>query len=215
MADPVSMKSFPRTVAICIATVATGCVSLHPEQCGEYMLFDAERRLCVCTENAIAVSGGCQPCATDEVVVGNACACPPRQAKNEANLCATVAGLGDSCSASMPCSDATYGFCAPSTAGVTSGTCTQQCATNDDCQPAYTCATWEGVPYCREFSGLGNACVEEADCAGLDARVCDTSATQACVVAGCSVAENDCPRGSTCCDLSAFGAGTLCMGDCP
>jgi hypothetical protein len=39
--------------------------------------------------------------------------------------------------------------------------------------------------------------------------------THTCIVAGCSLSANECPRGTMCCDLSQFGLGTLCGAACP
>jgi hypothetical protein len=39
--------------------------------------------------------------------------------------------------------------------------------------------------------------------------------THTCIVAGCSLTANECPRGTMCCDLSRFGLGTLCGAACP
>jgi hypothetical protein len=179
------------------------------------MSFDAEREICLCAQNAIASTNGCTPCADDEVVTGTTCGCPAGTAKNDTNVCAVVAGLGDACEDHTQCADSTYSFCAPMTAGTTAGTCTKMCASDDDCGGAYTCATWEAQPYCRQFSGVGATCAAQEDCAGLDAQACDTFQTHTCMIAGCSLDDGDCPRGMECCDLSAFGAGTICMPGCP
>lgn len=200
--------------AACAALV--GACFLEPDpRCGPAMHYEPARHACVCDEGAVPVAGGCARCAEDEVVVGTVCACPPGATKNADGVCAVVEGLGDPCSAQMPCTDATYDLCAPSTAGVTAGTCTKACVSNDDCDAAYTCATWEAAPYCREFSGVGKPCTSQGDCAGEDAMACDTMQTHMCLVVGCTVADDECPRGTECCDLSAFGAGTACLGACP
>jgi hypothetical protein len=185
------------------------------DRCGPNMSYVADTNTCVCVENAIATSGGCTPCADDEVASGTTCGCPTGMAKNESNVCTLVAGLGDACDETTPCIDATYSYCAPATGGVTAGTCTKTCATDDDCGATFTCATWEAQPYCREFSGVGASCSAQGDCADFDAQACDTVQSHACVIAGCSLDDNNCPRGTECCDLSAFGAGTICMGACP
>ena|SRR5687768_123335 len=200
-------------VGLC-AALASACMS-DSERCGPNMTYDAEHVTCLCAANAVAVEGGCRACADDEVVVGESCACAPGQAKNEANVCAVVAGLGDPCGASQACTDATYSYCAPATAGSSASTCTKTCASDADCGAAHTCATWEAQPYCREFSGVGESCTSQADCAGFDAAGCDTFQTHACLVVGCALDKDDCPRGNTCCDLSAYGAGTACMAVCP
>jgi hypothetical protein len=121
-------------------------------------------------------------------------------------VCAALPGLGDSCDGDHPCIDATYDMCAETSIGAF--TCTRGCATDDDCPGAYTCADWEAEPYCREFTGVGTACTTSDDCAGLDADFCIQGY---CVIDGCTVGVDECPRGMACCDLSAYGIGTLCI----
>lgn len=210
-----SMNHRTRALVASIAAYFGGACIDDSERCGSNMVFDEKRYACFCDDHSVSLDGSCKACAADEVVVGGVCGCPPGEVKNEANLCAAVAGLGDPCSADQPCSDATYNVCAPATAGSSAGTCTSSCTSDADCSPSYTCAVWESAPYCRQFSGLGAGCASDADCAGFDATVCDTYLSHTCIVAGCSVNANDCPRGLTCCDLSAFGAGTACLETCP
>jgi hypothetical protein len=193
---------------------AIGCLYDPDRACGANMLFNPERQICVCNDTAIPVAGGCQPCAADEVVVGGACACPDGQTKNQDNVCATVAGLGDPCAAETGCNDATYSVCAPSTAGSSAGTCTKGCASDADCDGAYTCATWEAAPYCRKFAGAGASCSAQADCAGGDAEFCETYMSHTCFVANCTLGVNDCPRDTQCCDFSPYGLPNLCSPVC-
>jgi len=175
------------------------------------MTFVEAANACVCDSDAIAVAGGCQPCAADEVPTAGKCTCPAGKSKNTANVCETIAGLGDACdTASAPCADATYSYCATGGSG-TAGTCTNECAASAECGAAYTCATWEANPYCRTFAGVGDPCGSNADCTG-DANLCDTQQTHTCVIQGCSLTDNDCPRDLTCTDYSSFGIGTLCAG---
>jgi hypothetical protein len=196
-----------------IAPVAGGCLYDPDRRCGPAMTYLEAAETCVCNPDAIPVPGGCQACAADEVASGGKCACPAGQTKNAQGACATVTGLGDACdTASAPCTDAMYSFCATKSSG-TAGTCTRTCSSTADCDAAYTCATWDAHPHCRTFEGLGDTCTAPADCTG-DARFCDTFQTHTCIVAGCSLTTNDCPRDQTCCDFSGFGLGTLCAGAC-
>lgn len=196
-----------------IGSIAGACVYDPGRRCGPAMTYLAAAEICVCDSDAVPVTGGCKRCAADEVVSGGTCACPPGETKNAQGACATVAGLGEACdTASSPCTDATYSYCA-TRGSATAGTCTRPCGSNADCDAAYTCATWEATPYCRTFDGLGDSCTSSADCTG-DARYCDTVQTHGCVVSGCSLTDNDCPRGQTCCDFSVYGLGTLCAGAC-
>jgi len=194
--------------------MAGGCVYNSNERCGPAMRLDATLDVCVCDDNAVITGLGCTPCAADEIVVAGACACPSGSAKNAVNTCEIVRGLGDACATSSECTNATYGYCAPATAGSTANTCTSTCITDVDCGATYTCATWEARPYCRAFSGLAKSCSSQADCAGTDATFCESTQTHRCMVAGCSLTTDDCPRDTTCCDFSSYGLGTLCAGAC-
>jgi hypothetical protein len=177
------------------------------------MTYAEAAKACVCDSNAVAVPGGCQVCAADEVPVSGKCDCAAGQTKNADHVCVTVAGLGDACdTGTSSCTSAQYSYCAASGAG-TAGTCTNQCTTDNDCDSSYTCADWKSPAYCRTFTGVGDACASSADCT-RDAKYCDTFQTHTCVVSNCSLTDNDCPRGSMCCDFSAFGLGTLCAGAC-
>jgi hypothetical protein len=209
-------KSLWRTSAACLGAVVialaiSACLYNPDQRCGPAMHFVETANACVCDSNAVAVPGGCKQCAADEVAAGSACACPAGETKNASNVCAIVPGLGVACdTASNPCGDAVYSYCATSGSG-TAGTCTKSCTSNNDCDAAYTCATWEAQPYCRTFSGVGKACTAQGDCTG-DANFCDTFQTHSCIIAGCDLVKNDCPRGMTCSDFSNFGLPNLCAG---
>ncbi|MCE9573824.1 MAG: hypothetical protein K8W52_11780 [Deltaproteobacteria bacterium] len=177
------------------------------------MQYVAELAACVCAPNAIAVPGGCQACAEDEVVSDNQCVCPAGEVKNDVGVCARVPGLGDPCDPSgNTCTDAVYNYCAATSA--TTGTCTNRCTSDTDCGTTGTCADWEAEPYCRTFSGVGKSCTQQSDCAGLDASSCDTVLSHTCIVAGCTVTGNECPRNQICCDYTSYGFGLLCQAAC-
>jgi hypothetical protein len=211
--SPGSRRAALHLLAALTGLVVGSCIYDSSHRCGPAMTYVEATRTCVCDDNAIAVRGGCQVCAADEVAVAGKCACAEGQTKNAANVCTVVAGLGDPCdTATSPCTDATYSYCAARPGG-TAGTCTNTCASNSGCGAAYTCATWEPEPYCRTFDGAGATCASPSDCTG-DATYCDTFMTHSCIVADCSLSENDCPRDTMCCDFSGFGLGTLCAGAC-
>jgi hypothetical protein len=196
------------------ALVMAACVYDPDRRCGAAQMYSESAQVCVCEGNAITVPGGCKPCAADEVVTGMTCGCAIGQKKNADGACAVVNGLGDPCdTVTAPCNDTTYSYCAVQDGG-TSGICTQTCAGNADCEATYTCATWEAQPYCRTFTGVGQTCGASTDCTG-DANFCDTFMTHSCLVSGCSLTANDCPRDTMCCDFSRFRLGTLCAGACP
>jgi len=211
------MMKLARCSWLFLATVglAGGCAVDASDRCGSAMEYDATLNACVCVPNAVISGLGCTPCADDETVVSGSCACAPGSAKNAENVCERVVGLGDACDATSTCTNDKYSYCAPSTAGVaTSNTCTAPCTSDADCDAAYTCATWEAQPYCREFAGFGKSCGTSADCADTDAKYCDTFQTHTCVVNGCSLETSDCPKGTMCCDFSNYGLGTLCAEAC-
>lgn len=176
------------------------------------MTFVAAIDACMCVDGAAPVTGGCRPCPAGEVAVNGACGCPAGQTHDAAGACVPAVGLGAPCDQTRPCSDATYHYCALRGAD-TAGTCTTTCASNGDCDAAYTCATWEQQPYCRTFDGFGAPCTSSTDCVG-DATFCDTFVSHRCDVAGCSLERDDCPRGTQCCDFSAYHLGTLCAETC-
>jgi hypothetical protein len=199
--------------AALIGSITGACLYDPDQRCGPLMSFSEAAQVCVCDGNAIAVAGGCQRCADDEVASGGKCACPDGSTKNADNLCVMVTGLGDACdTVTAPCNDATYSRCAVRDSG-TAGTCTKSCASNNDCDAAYTCATWEADPYCRTFEGFGDSCAGPADCTG-DAKYCDSFVSHRCLVNDCSLTANDCPRGTMCCDFSGYGIGNLCVEAC-
>jgi hypothetical protein len=190
-----------------------GCSVDDADQCGPNMVYSDEQRVCLCVDNAIEVAGGCEECADSEVVdrASNQCVCPEGQVRVDGTTCQEIGGLGDECnSTDLTCEDAVYTVCAMPP-GAQAGYCTKPCAEDADCEDAYTCADWEEEPYCRSYSGAGRPCESDADCAGTDAAACDTFQSHTCLVAGCSLELDDCPRGTGCCDLSAYGAGTLCI----
>ncbi|MCX5744640.1 MAG: hypothetical protein NT062_19290 [Proteobacteria bacterium] len=180
-------------------------------RCGPNMKYVDALGVCVCSDHAISDGGGCTSCAADEIVVGNTCACPPGEARNANDACAAVAGFGAACDAQTPCSNPTYSVCAVREG---TGTCAHPCAVDTDCPASDVCADWEPLPSCRTYTGYGATCTNANDCASYDATACLQGH---CVVDGCTVGVDDCPRDTTCCDLSSYGLGTVCTppGSCP
>jgi len=180
---------------------ATGCADA---ECGPNMELHAEMGVCVCVDGSVADGGGCRLCAADEVAVNGACTCPENQAKDASGVCAELPGLGAPCSATTPCDSPVFDVCYEH---LGESTCTRGCASDTDCPGEYVCADWEATPVCRTFTGVGAACNAPEDCASYDASSC---VQNLCVVQGCTVGVDDCPRDSKCCDFSAFGFGTIC-----
>jgi hypothetical protein len=199
-------------IFVVLASLTVGAC-LYDQRCGPAMAYDAAAGVCMCDSDAFAVTGGCQRCPTGEVAINGACGCPSSQTKDADGTCHAITGLGNACdTVSSPCADATYSYCAVHGGG-TAGACTNQCTSNADCDPAYTCATWEAQPYCRSFDGVGASCVSSMDCTG-DANFCDIYVSHRCGITGCSLTANNCPRDSLCCDYSAFGLGNICADVC-
>lgn len=194
-----------------VTALQGGCAIDDAEKCGPAMVY-TDAHVCVCVENAIEVPGGCEPCPDGDVVdeTNQVCACPTGQLRDGDGVCEEVAGLGDACNGvDLTCQDAVYGFCAVGD-DATTGYCTRTCVDDSDCELDYTCAVWEAEPYCRTFTGVGQACESSDDCAGNDAAFCETFQSHSCQIQGCTVGVDECPRGNSCCDLSGFGLGTLC-----
>jgi hypothetical protein len=104
----------------------------------------------------------------------------------------------------MPCTDATYNFCATSPSG--EGYCTTSGCTGGDCTGGYACDLGATPSYCkRPPKGLSMSCTSNADCAGTEATYCDMYQSHSCLVEGCTVSPDSCFEGWDCCDLSAFG----------
>ncbi len=191
-------------VVCAVASLHGGCVYDAANTCGPSMRYESALGVCVCDDDAVAVGGGCKKCADDEVVSGVSCGCPAGETKNADNRCAPVPGLGSACAATSECTAPPFDLCAIRD-GI--GSCTSQCSADTDCPANYVCADWEPVPYCRVFTGYGATCVTD-ECASYDASFC---AQGHCVVQGCTLGVDDCPRDTGCCDFSGFGIGTLCV----
>jgi hypothetical protein len=199
------------SILVLVLVAAAGCVYDASDRCGPNMIFVAKLEACLCADNAIVEDLGCKACEPDEVVIAGACGCAPGSAKSADDVCERIAGLGDACASAGDCTNPAYAYCAP---GVAGSTCTSTCDDDAGCGDAYTCATWEPQPYCRQFVGLGMSCTSSADCAATDATFCDTYQSHTCIVAGCSLDNGACPRGTMCCDFSQYGFGTLCAAAC-
>jgi hypothetical protein len=175
------------------------------DRCGPYMLYNEDAHLCFCDAQSVSVPGGCSPCASGHVPMGNKCGCPVGMQESASGACEAVAGQGDACDETNPCKDAVYDYCAI-LEGASAGTCTNTCAKDDDCDSAYTCADWESTPYCKLFNGVGATC----SMPGLSDPVCMPAADYCfmgqCFVRGCTAtaehALDSCPKDRKCCDVS-------------
>jgi len=200
-----------RWLAAIAATALAGCVYDSTDPCGPNMRYERASGVCVCADNAVVDGFGCTACTADEIVVGSVCACAPGEAKDLRNVCATVPGLGTTCDAADPCTDSTYDYCAVRKGA---GACTERCTVDTDCPDTYVCAVWEATPSCRVYTGYGASCTIPSDCEDFDASSCLGGY---CVVQGCTLGVDDCPRDTQCCDFSSFGVGTVCAPatECP
>ncbi len=96
-----TMRNLTRASAVAVmllgTSMASGCYS-SSDQCSEFQVYDPERDVCICEENAILREGACTPCNDDEVVVDNECACPEGQVHNGEQACVEVPlGIGTPC----------------------------------------------------------------------------------------------------------------------
>jgi hypothetical protein len=190
-----------------IAAAWSGCV-LDSNRCGpnEMIYPGSEVERCICVENAANTGTGCVLCGENEVPGGPSCVCAPGFVRGTGGACeAAPAGLGAPCSATMPCTDATFTHCATSANG--QGYCTTAgCTDSTQCTNGYACDLTAATPYCkRPPVGAGMSCTSNTDCAGTEATYCDTFVQHACLVEGCAVSPNNCFSGTECCDLSGFG----------
>ena len=201
-----------------ITVASAGCV-LESNRCGpnEMIFGDVER--CVCVSNAVATPMGCVLCGENEVPGGTACVCAAGFIKGSSGACEPESALGKACSEAMPCTDATYNYCASSPNEPSYCTKTG-CATNDDCTGGYTCDTSGATAYCkRPANPLGMACSEAMPCADTTYNHCATSANGLgyCTKTGCT-GNADCTGGYACdtsgatayCKRPPVGAGMSC-----
>jgi hypothetical protein len=173
---------------------------------------------CVCVANTAMTAAGCVPCGANEVPGATGCVCATGFVRGTDGACeAAPPAMGVPCSATTPCTDATYNYCATSASG--QGYCTTSGCSGGDCTGGYACNATATPSYCqRPPTGQDMSCTSAADCAGTEATFCDTAQTHACHVQGCTVAPNDCFEGSDCCDLTRFGVPMpICVakGTCP
>ncbi|MBN1605986.1 MAG: hypothetical protein JW940_05105 [Polyangiaceae bacterium] len=206
-----------RAAALCgLLVVGSGACVYDPEnQCsdGQVLYQDGSER-CVCDSSSMWTPQGCVPCGKHETAGPGGCVCVEGFVRtSEASACEPAPkGLGTACDPeATPCVDATYDYCfvdAPKP-----GYCTTQgCTGDDDCPSGYGCDSSVSPSVCRMApDGLGKACESDADCEGTEAPYCDTFASHTCLVPGCTVTPDNCFRGYECCDLSAYGMGTLCV----
>ena len=189
------------------SSLPTACVYDADERCSPGQVLSSDTA-CVCAEGSAFTPQGCVPCAENEVPGTNGCVCADGLARPtpDAACQALPPALGAECdAASAPCTDPRYDYCQPVSGQ--SGYCTRAgCTSSAECEGGYACNTTASPPYCqRPPLGADQPCQTPADCAGTEATWCDTVVTSTCLVAGCSVAEQDCFGGMQCCDFALFG----------
>jgi hypothetical protein len=181
------------------------------------MRYSEDAHVCLCDERSAPVAGGCEPCAQDREPRDGECVCRQGTRAGEGGTCEAIVGLGDACDAANACEHPVYDFCA-SANGESTGTCTQRCKGDPDCDTGYTCADWLREPYCKQFTGVGDVCSSP----GPDDPVCSGEADYCfmgqCFVRGCTVTDghqtDDCPANRKCCDVSGLslpGVSTACV----
>lgn len=207
---PGASRLRPGNLAVLLALVGllpAGCVYDSSNRCGPHEVLYGDSSRCVCDSSSVSTPSGCVPCGEHELASATGCVCETGFAKPSPDAACEEAptALGEPCSDSMPCTDATFDYCATGADG--SGYCTtSDCADSEECSNGYVCDTSASPSYCqRPPVGAGMSCTSDADCAGTEATFCDTVVQHVCLVQGCDVSANDCFSGTECCDLSAFG----------
>ena len=204
----------------CAGAIAVGCIYDSKDRCGAHMVV-SDVDSCVCAEGYVLTGTTCISCAEHERFQGGGCVCDDGYFRpSDGASCAPVppSGLGAICSATAPCLDAVYSYCA--VASNQDQYCTSQgCKSDADCPDTYACTKADSASYCRR-TPLGQAapCKSDADCAGFEATLCDNIFSNSCIVQNCSLTQNDCFTGWDCCDASAYGApNPVCIpeGNCP
>ncbi len=196
-------------LASCILFFA-GCYQGGEDRCGENQTYSGSTQTCECVEGAIVEDGACALCGENTAIVDNTCVCALGYAADETGACVEVpSGLGFDCSADSDCTNPDYSHCQDDVDG-TNYCSAQNCSADDDCAAGYACAVWETPSFCeRPPTGMGDTCAAPEDCTG-EANLCESQALNMCITTGCDVADNDCPVGYFCCDISAFGGSTIC-----
>lgn len=183
--------------------VPSACLYDGDDRCGPHQVSISNDR-CACEENFIPGANGCVPCGENEVSLNGACSCADGFARaNIGDPCELPpAELGVECDTeSNPCTEARYPLCHV-TEG-TSGYCTNECGSSDDCDGAYKCQGQEGgESFCRRPPvGLSDSCDSDADCEGKEATACEAIQSHQCLVPCAAGDTAGCFVGDACCSF--------------
>lgn len=208
-------------LALVGGALAGACTLDSADRCSPNQVYVESTKTCMCAADTVATATGCVRCGEHEIAGPAGCACEDGFSRASAGAACEpkVDGSGEACdaAAATPCSDPKFSHCEPSQFG---SYCTSTgCTASADCPDGFACDTAASPSVCRRPPvGLAKSCTSSADCADSEATYCDTFATHACLVQGCTVAPDNCFEGWDCCDLSQFGVPQpICVaaGGCP
>lgn len=175
---------------------------------------EGELASCECAPGYVLDKDGvhCVACGAHSKPEGGKCVCEPGYDREDDDApCEKVEGsaAGSACSEAHPCTDPNP-YCAGADG---EGYCTQSgCERNGDCPEKWLCAADGDESYCRKPpTGLGDTCMSSADCAGNEAKYCESFMLKQCMVNECAEDASICPSGFVCCDLRAVINESLCL----
>ena len=186
-----------------LGVLPLACVYDGDQRCGPHQTqLDNDR--CGCEVGYVPGTAGCVPCGDNEREANGACLCVDGYARAaDGAACEPIpAALGAACESDATCTAPEYPLCHLSDA---SGYCTNQCASDGDCDGGYKCHQQGDESFCRRPPvGYGDSCKNDSDCAGGEATFCETLQKHICLVP-CSAGKTDaCFEGETCCDFVVF-----------
>jgi hypothetical protein len=203
----------------------SGCI-LDDDKCGPNQIAVSQSHvICACKPGSVLAPDdrSCVPCAANEEEVSGVCVCKEGFSRASAGEVCSESTIGTACSDAAPCASSAAPYCA--TSGAAEGYCTSTgCENSASCPQDWSCESAAEGRYCRRPpTGIGQACESDRDCAGFEARYCDSILTRSCLLAGCATGQATCPTGWGCCDYSPLGAAlSICisptqlqMGSCP
>lgn len=191
--------------AVLLGVTPAGCVYDADERCGPHQEpIDKDR--CICEMGYVPGPAGCVPCGEHEVASNGECVCVDDYARaGDGAACEPIpAALGAACdTVSTPCAEGPYSSCHVTDGS--SGYCSNDCSSDDDCDGGYRCHREGADGFCRRPPlGYGQSCKSQDDCAEGEATYCETLQSNVCLVP-CAAGHTDvCFEGEVCCNFGVF-----------